>query len=174
MKIAGRHATSLVDGKGVNYTLFVQGCQHGCEGCQNPSTWDMNGGKEMTLEEIKNDIQSFVPPVSGVTFSGGDPVYQLKDTLELARWAQTCGLRTTLYTGFSISEVFSKLAEEKCSVSDAPFDYIVDGCFIQSEKSTDFAFRGSANQNIYKKFDGLEYADYVRIEIDDDGAELTL
>ena len=170
MKIAGRHATSLVDGKGINYTLFVQGCKHGCKGCHNPSTWDMTGGTEMPIEQIKDDISSFVPPVSGVTFSGGDPMYQLKDTLELARWAQTCGLQTTLYTGFEMSEIKKLFAEEKCSLSDAPFDYIVDGCFIQSEKSNDVAFRGSENQNIYKKVDG----EYHLIEIDDNGAELIL
>ena len=170
MKIAGRHATSLVDGKGINYTLFVQGCKHGCEGCQNPSTWDMTGGTEMTIEQIKDDISSFVPPVSGVTFSGGDPMYQLKDTLKLASWAQTCGLRTTLYTGFEMSEIEKLLAEEKCSLSDAPFDYIVDGCFIQSEKSDDVAFRGSANQTMWKWIDG----EYCPIEIDDNGSEIIL
>lgn len=170
MRIAGKHATSLVDGKGVNYTLFVQGCGHGCEGCQNPSTWDMSGGTEMSLEQIKEDIQSFVPPVSGVTFSGGDPVYQIKETLELARWAQTCGLRTTLYTGFQMSEVKVILAEQKCSLSEAPFDYIIDGCFIQSEKSNDVAFRGSFNQTIYKKIDGQ----YEVVDVDDNGREFVI
>ncbi len=170
MKIAGRHATSLVDGKGVNYTLFVQGCKHGCEGCHNPSTWSMTDGTDMTLEEIKADIDSYVPPVSGVTFSGGDPMYQIEDTLELARWAQTCGLRTTLYTGFQLSEVEAILSEQKCSLSDAPFDYIIDGCFVMAEKSSDIAFRGSFNQNIYKKIDG----EYKAVDVSDNGEEIVL
>lgn len=170
MRIAGKHATSLVDGKGVNYTLFMQGCKHGCKGCHNPSTWDMDGGHEVALDEIKSDIESYVPPVSGVTFSGGDPMYQIEDTLELARWAQTCGLRTTLYTGFQFSEVKSLLSEQKCSLSDAPFDYIVDGCYDESQRSLDSAFRGSSNQTIYKKIHG----EYEVVDVDDRGREFVV
>jgi anaerobic ribonucleoside-triphosphate reductase activating protein len=133
----------------------------------------MDGGTEMSLEDIKADIESYVPPVSGVTFSGGDPMYQLKEVLELAQWAQTCGLRTTLYTGFSIEEVFSKLSEEKCSFSDAPFNYIIDGCYNESQKSLETAFRGSSNQKIYKKVlvTGDDF-DYIQIEINDKGEEV--
>ena len=162
MRIAGVHATSLMDGKGINYTLFVQGCDHKCEGCHNPSTWSFTGGKEISLEKIEKHILSYVPPVSGVTFSGGDPMYQIKETIELAEWAKAHGLQTTLYTGFDVSEVCKAM-----SGKDYPFDYIIDGCFEMEKKSVDTAFRGSSNQKIWKLVKGT----YSSVEVDEKGKE---
>lgn len=159
MRIAGKHATSLVDGKGINYVLFVQGCNNGCKECHNPSTWDVNGGVEMSLDEIKKDIMSYVPPVSGVTFSGGEPSMQMGEVIQLATYAKSKNLKTTLYTGHQISELDLP--------KNAPFDTVIDGRFVCERRSYDCAFRGSSNQRIWRKTeDG-----YRQIEIDDEGKE---
>ena len=143
MRIAGKHATSLVDGKGVNYTLFTQGCEHHCKNCQNPSTWDKDGGVEMSLDEIKEDIMSYVPPVTGVTFSGGDPVMQANEVVKLAKWAKENGLITTLYTGYTMKELVGL-------INLTPFDYVIDGEYMDEKRSYDTPFRGSSNQMMYK------------------------
>lgn len=113
----------------------------------------------MSLDELKADIMSYVPPVSGVTFCGGEPSMQMEEVEALAKWAKSKGLRTTLYTGHQIGEL--KLQE------DAPFDYVIDGAFEIKKKSGDCAFRGSYNQMIWKKING----EYEPIQIADDGKE---
>lgn len=144
-KIAGIHSTSLVDGFGVNFTIFLQGCKHHCDGCHNPSTWDFDGGTEITVEEIEGKILSYVPPVTGVTFSGGDPVEQHEEVEALARWCKENGLQTTLYTGYTMDE----LVENKL-IDVSLFDYIVDGEFKKSLRTCLSPFRGSSNQKMWK------------------------
>ena len=141
MRIAGRNPTSLFDGVGINYVLFVQGCKHRCKGCHNPSTWEMTGGLEISPKAIKEDVKKYIPLITGLTISGGDPVYQLKETVELAHWAQKVGLKTTLYTGFGLKDL---------DIKDSPFDYIIDGCFEEGCRSADSAFRGSTNQKVWR------------------------
>lgn len=144
-RIAGTHSTSLVDGFGVNFTIFLQGCKHHCEGCHNPSTWDFDGGAEVSIDELKGKILSYVPPVTGVTFSGGDPVEQPREVEELARWCKENDLQTTLYTGYTFSQL------ERDNLIDVNlFDYIVDGQFYKPLKTCLVPFRGSSNQKMRK------------------------
>lgn len=145
-RIAGTHSTSLVDGFGVNFTIFLQGCKHHCEECHNPSTWDFNGGTEVSIDELKEKILSYVPPVTGVTFSGGDPVEQPREVEELARWCGNNGLQTTLYTGYTLAQL-----RENNLINVNLFDYIVDGKFNKSLKSCFSPFRGSSNQDMWKR-----------------------
>ena len=140
--------------------LFVSGCDIHCEGCHNPSTWDIDSGEDMSLDEIKEKILEYMPPVDGVTFCGGEPTMQMEDVRELAYWAKKKGLRTTLYTGHRIEEIHLSY--------DEPFDYIIDGAFVLNKKTGDCAFRGSSNQRIWKKHGDC----YGLIEISDKGEEV--
>ena len=149
MRIAGRNPTSLFDGVGINYVLFVQGCDHRCEGCHNPSTWDFEGGYEIPVEAVQNHIQRYLRLITGLTVSGGDPVYQLEETVLLAEWAKRKGLTVTLYTGFELDAVNEKL--KRFELESYPFDYIVDGCYKEECRSTDCAFRGSSNQRVWRQ-----------------------
>jgi len=162
MRIAGIHRTSLVDGYGINYTIFFQGCPHKCEGCHNPSTWDANGGYEITFDEIIADIKSN-KLVTGVTFSGGEPLGQICEVTKLAQWCKNKGLQTTLYTGYKLTkfdqgyfwttdyDVRSKANKKLLQ----HLDYIIDGPFDCNLKTLDIPFRGSSNQTILKK--GVDY-----------------
>lgn len=148
MRISGVRTTSLFDGYGINYVIFFQGCSHHCDGCHNPDSWSFNDGFEVTPEEIIKSIEPYIGFISGVTFSGGDPVYQLDDVVKIAEWAKTKGLQTTLYTGFYFDEL-------KCIVLGGSeldnIDYIIDGRFIADMKSDKLPFRGSLNQGIFKR-----------------------
>lgn len=143
MKIAGVRQTSLYDGIGINYVIFFQGCRHHCEGCHNPQTWDETGGATSSVNELKRMIEPYLGFITGITFSGGDPVLQYDEVLELAWWAKSHKLTTTLYTGYTLNEL-----RQKC-LDLTPIDYIVDGEYEKEKRSVDCPFRGSTNQAMY-------------------------
>lgn len=76
----------LVDGPGIRTVVFLQGCNLRCQYCHNPDTWDLDGGKEMSAQEIVNKVKRFKPyfkDTGGVTFSGGEPLLQKEFLLEM-------------------------------------------------------------------------------------------
>ena len=163
MRVAGIRRTSLFDGDGINYVIFVQGCAHHCPHCHNTGTWDFNGGHELSLEELKNDISKYIGFIHGVTFSGGDPVYQMEEVSELAAWVKQAGLTTTLYTGFTMSE----LEQDRVDLSN--IDIVIDGLYQHENHTTELPFRGSSNQRIYCKIICEELTDqWVEVDIMED------
>ena len=138
------HQTTA-DGPGFRVSVYAAGCNHRCPGCHNPQSWDMKGGREMTVEgvfaEIEKDDFS-----TGVTFTGGDPFYQVEEFTELAKLITE---RTTkniwCYTGFTYEEI---VENEKLSVLLPYLDALVDGPYIESQRDVSLRFRGSKNQRI--------------------------
>ena len=82
MRIAGILPCSFVNGEGARYVIFLQGCKHHCKGCQNPETWDFDGGKEIGEKEIAEDFRNR-KLLDGITLSGGDP-FNVKPVLNLS------------------------------------------------------------------------------------------
>lgn len=140
MRVNGILSCSLVNGYGIRYVIFVQGCKHHCPGCQNPDTWDFNGGIEMSVEDIIADIKRH-KYIDGITLSGGDPFYQQDECVKLIR-ALPDDLTVWIYTGFTYEEIMNT---ELASLAD----YIVDGPFRQ-EELIEGQMYGSANQRIIK------------------------
>lgn len=141
MRLAGINPTSLFDGVGVNFVVFFQGCEHRCPHCHNPSTWALDGGIDMPFEKLRAEIEKYLPLITGITLSGGDPVYQLDSALEIACWAKSVGLTVTLYTGFEFRQLTNMPLTD--------FDYIIDGRFVKEQASGNIPFRGSRNQRIW-------------------------
>lgn len=163
--VEGNYITenSIVDGPGIRFVIWFQGCKHDCPGCHNPSTHDMRGGQVVTLDEVKERIKMLAEDHSGVTFSGGDPLFQLVDCAELAKYCKELGLNTWLYTGF----VYENIAKNK-SVQEL-FQYIdvlVDGRFIEHRKSMDINFRGSTNQRIIDIPESIKRGQIVTLDYD--------
>lgn len=133
---------TIVDGPGLRTSIYLAGCKHHCQGCHNPSSWDLNGGKEMTISELIEIVQinDF-----NVTFSGGDPLYQIDSLLPLAAAIKALGYNIWLYTGFTIEEIQS--SKSLARILDY-VDTIVDGKFIEELKDETLEFRGSSNQRI--------------------------
>ena len=78
-----------VDGPGTRYVIFFQGCPMRCRYCHNPDTWKMNGGKEMTADEILEkveDVREFIRN-GGITATGGEPLMQIDFLTELLRYS---------------------------------------------------------------------------------------
>ena len=139
---------SIVDGPGLRAVLWTQGCSHHCPGCQNPQTWDFNGGGLVPIDMVKEAIDE-LEYQDGITFSGGDPMFQIEACNELAEYCKEKGLNIWVYTGFTYEEIM-KLAEKKPVYLDflKKIDVLVDGRFIESQRDLNLLFRGSANQRL--------------------------
>ncbi|MBQ8623455.1 MAG: anaerobic ribonucleoside-triphosphate reductase activating protein [Oscillospiraceae bacterium] len=148
IRIAGKTAESIVDGPGIRYTLYVQGCPHHCEGCHNPQTHDFLGGYDADTDEILKDILEN-PLLDGVTFSGGEPFCHAKALAQLGKKIKSSGLGIMAYSGYTIEYLISHANQENCYMDLlSVLDYLVDGPFIISLKSYEAKFRGSTNQRI--------------------------
>ena len=161
MKIAGTVQDSIVDGPGLRFTVFTQGCPHACPGCHNPETHDMSGGKEMTTDEVIAKMRAN-PLTDGLTLSGGDPFCQSDDCAVIARAAKADGLNVWTYTGWTF-EALLKKAETDEGVLNLlrTTDVLVDGPFIQSERTLSLAWRGSKNQRLIDVAASLEKGETV-------------
>ena len=149
MRIAGMLHESIVDGPGVRFVVFGQGCPHHCPGCHNPETWEPEGGREYTVRQIIKEIRKAPPYVRGVTLSGGEPFFQAAEMAELARRVHVLGLDVTTYTGRLYEELLG-LAESRPDVAALlkETDLLVDGPFVEAKKDISLRFRGSANQRL--------------------------
>lgn len=144
LRVAGIVKESIVDGPGLRYTLFLQGCPRRCKGCHNPTTQPFDGGKIMTLKEILNDIEKN-PLIHGVTFSGGEPFCQSRELAPLAKELKKRGYSLMAYTG----DLWENLIlDVKNSALLGSIDILVDGPFVIEKKSLDLHFKGSSNQRI--------------------------
>lgn len=147
VKIAGVVRHSSVNGPGVRLVIFFQGCPHGCPGCQNPETWDIEGGEERTLESLIGEMKN-TRYLDGVTFSGGDPLMQPEALRALAEAAKTMGLTVWCYTGWKFEEILSGVAGGEAQKALESIDVLVDGPFRLEEKTDDAIYRGSRNQRL--------------------------
>lgn len=136
----------MLNGDGLRVVLWLAGCEHHCKNCQNPITWDPEGGlpfdesaKQELFEELEKDY------ISGITFSGGDPLYRgIREELqELIREIRNRYPRKTiwLYTGY--------LWEDICNLElISSLDIVVDGRFVEELKDNNLPWRGSSNQRV--------------------------
>lgn len=142
VRIAGTYNESLLDGVGIRYSIFFQGCDFNCPGCHNPQTHDKNGGYEVSLDELYNEIKSSVL-IDGVTFSGGDPIVQAEKILPLAEQLEKDKINIWCYTGYKFEKI-----KDQYEFFLKHIDVLVDGQFMKKYKSLALDFRGSSNQRI--------------------------
>ena len=136
----------MLNGDGLRVVLWVAGCTHGCKGCHNPITWDIDGGiefDEAAKQEIYTEMEKSY--VSGLTFSGGDPLHpdNRKEITAFARELKQKYPDKTLwmYTGFVWDEI-----------DDLPvmsyIDVLVDGEFVKALLDNQLHWKGSSNQRV--------------------------
>lgn len=153
---------TMADGPGLRTSIYCAGCAHHCPGCHNPQSWDFNAGREVSVDDLLQIIKD--DEFSNVTFSGGDPLYQVEAFTELARRIkEETGKNIWCYTGFTYEEI---CADERMSMILPYIDTLVDGPFIQDLRDTGLHFRGSSNQRIIhltKNADDIEAAGTVPV-----------
>lgn len=161
LSLSGIIKESIVDGPGIRYVVFAQGCPHHCEGCQNPQTWPFEGGKKVSVSQIIDEIKEN-PLISGITLSGGEPFCQAKDMAELARAAHKIGLNVIAYTGYFYERLL-ELSKDTPEIMELlkQIDVLVDGPFISALKSYELKFKGSSNQRAIDVKKSLEQSKTV-------------
>ena len=151
LRIAGIVNDSIVDGEGIRLTVFVQGCSHRCKGCHNPETWDYNGGHDIDTSEIIKEYKEN-PLLQGITFSGGEPFDKVEPLSLIADKVHKLNGDIWCYTGYTLEELRKDTSKYKLL---SRVDVLVDGPFIEAERDLSLNFRGSRNQHIYQKENGI-------------------
>jgi len=147
MKISGITQESLVDGPGLRYVIFTQGCLHQCPRCHNPESWDINAGKEFSVKQVVRLIKQQKKTKRGVTFSGGEPFLQAEELAEVALAARQLGWDVVTYTGFTYEELIEDGSDGVKALLCAS-DLLIDGRYVHKLRDAKLPFRGSSNQRI--------------------------
>jgi len=148
MKIAGLVQDSIVDGPVLRFAVFTQGCEFKCPDCHNPATWDIEGGTEIPVEEIIAQMRDN-PLTDGLTLTGGEPLMQTRDCIRLAEAAQDNEKTVWLFTGYDFDELLA-MANKDLKVMELLrlTDVLVDGRYVNSQRSLSLRWRGSRNQRV--------------------------
>ena len=146
MRIAGMKHASTADGPGSRFVVLLQGCEHKCPGCWNPNAQDAGGGVDFPMEELIEQMLSD-PSTEGLSFSGGEPFGQAADCAALARAAHQAGMNVWCWTGYTLETLLAIASDSQLELL-REIDVLVDGPFLQNEKTTDLPWRTSRNQRL--------------------------
>ena len=165
----------MMNGEGLRVVLWLSGCNHRCKNCQNPQTWDINSGiefdmnaKEELFSELKNDY------ISGITFSGGDPLHEnnVKEVLYLVKEINQLFPQKTIwiYSGYTWENIFKNIYDSKHLAQNleelnelyrqmivVQCDILVDGQYIDKLRNTTLKWRGSSNQRVIDVQESLKH-----------------
>ena len=158
LRLFGCADDSIVDGPGIRFAIFVQGCTHCCKGCHNPEAQPVDGGREVGLDELMARIEQN-PLISGITLSGGEPFDQPEPLCELALWTKQlvrvdkndkplAPLTVWAYSGYTFEQLSAGLPSPAARRLLELCDVLVDGLFVQEQFDYTLKWRGSANQRI--------------------------
>lgn len=137
---------SIVNGYGLRAVVWTQGCPNHCKGCQNPETWDFEGGFLVDVEEVKNELRA-LKGQTGITFCGGEPFVQPEACKEIADFCRNeLGWNVWSFSGFTYEKIkeYGGAAWEFLKSLDA----LIDGPFILEQRDLSLKFRGSKNQRL--------------------------
>lgn len=139
---------SVVDGPGLRNVIWTQGCPHHCKGCQNPETWNPNSGYNIPIDDIIKELKkNYSDSTSGVTISGGDPLFQMKEIMNLCKEIKKEFPNWTIwiYTGFLYEKLQNNVDFNELMNY---FDVLVDGPFILKKRDISIDWTGSSNQRV--------------------------
>lgn len=143
---ADLQSDSIVDGEGIRTVIWTQGCSHNCFGCHNPQTHDFKGGELVDVSDVIEALEQ-IEGQSGITFSGGDPMFQPKQCAIIAKHIKEKGLNVWAYSGFTYEELINSNNKDILDFLRY-IDVLIDGKFEMNKKSFNVPFRGSSNQRL--------------------------
>lgn len=148
LRVNGVVEESIVDGPGLRFVIFTQGCPHGCPGCHNPETHDASGGYLVSTEDLFTRFREN-PLLSGITFSGGEPFVQADALIDLARAVRSLGKTVAIYTGYTLEKLLEPADTAPArNALLAEADIVIDGPYVQRLRDLNLQYRGSANQRV--------------------------
>ena len=159
----------MLNGDGLRVVLWVSGCSHECKGCHNPQTHDINNGllfdinaEQELFEQLDNDY------ISGITFSGGDPLHEnnievIYNLINKIRKKYGDTKTIWLYSGYTLGQIFPICDTDNLKSNEfylrqdiiKKCDVFVDGRFIEELKDEKYHWAGSTNQRILRK--GIDF-----------------
>ena len=156
-----------VEGPGVRYCIWFQGCSRGCKGCWAKATWAKDAGQEYDAQMLLQDIIN-TKGIEGVTFLGGEPFEQYKALIFLAKNIYNAGLSVVCFTGNKIEDIKNKKVLKY-------IDLLIDGAYEEENQDFSRPWVGSKNQryhflsNRYNEEVLKNYINKVEININKDG-----
>lgn len=162
-KIHSFESFGTVDGPGVRFVIFMQGCPLRCKYCHNPDTWSFRGGQEYSVEEVVNEVMKYKNYIhnGGVTVSGGEPLVQIDFLIELFKELKKKGIHTCCDTsGITFDEAHISKFDELLEVCDL---FLLDIKHIDSKKHLDLTAMPSAHpQNFARYLDAHHKPVWIR------------
>ena len=156
---------TIADGIGWRKSIYCAGCIHQCYNCHNPQTWDIDNGTFLSVQELYNEIMDDNPLLDGITFTGGDPMFQAKSFLELSKMIKANSKYDIwCYTGFLFEDIISN-KDDKYELLKM-IDVLVDGQYIDDLRDLNIAFRGSKNQRIIDVQESLKQNIIIELDYD--------
>jgi anaerobic ribonucleoside-triphosphate reductase activating protein len=147
LQIGGFLDNSLVNGDGIRAVIFVSGCMHNCENCQNDFMQDFNYGDATSIDDIMEKIKRNMPIIKGVTFSGGEPFESAVALSKLSEEISGLGLNIWCYSGYTFEEIVHSGDSDKLKLLRS-MDVLIDGKFDETLKEDASKYTGSSNQRI--------------------------
>jgi len=149
LNVSGINFESIADGEGVRVVVFISGCLHNCKGCHNPASHSFTAGQPFT-SDLQDKIVAYIkntPFISGLTLSGGDPMYSAEELIPFVQKlrSEVVGVTVWIYSGFLYEEI--KQNEEMAELLKQ-CDVLVDGEFVLEQRDITLAYKGSQNQRI--------------------------
>lgn len=150
MRYAEIKKNDIVNGRGVCVSFWTQGCPHRCKGCHNPTTWNPDGGKEDTVDNITNEIIRAISArgvVRNFSVLGGEPLapYNVKEVKTIVDRVREVypDITIFLWTGYVYEDLNKEQQEALSNVN-----VVIDGLFNEELKDLTLQLKGSSNQNI--------------------------
>ena len=158
LRISGIIKDSIVDGPGLRFVVFTQGCNHNCLGCHNPQTHDLKGGYEISVSELAEIM------AEQRLISGGEPFLQAEALIPFATIVKKNSLNLIAYTGYYFEDLL-KLSAENTNIMELLkyIDVLIDGPFVLQQKDLSIPFRGSKNQRLVDVKRSLETGNVVTL-----------
>ena len=165
LSIIGLSGETFAEGLGFREAIFSAGCNHRCKNCHNPRTWDINNGTFTPIQEIYNILGLECNPLlDGVTFTGGDPMYQAEGFCELAKIIKkNTDKDIWCYTGYLFEDIVN-IRDEKYELLKY-VDVLVDGRYVDELRDLTLAYRGSSNQRIIDVPESLKQNSVITLDL---------
>lgn len=150
-KVHSIESFGTVDGPGIRFVLFLQGCNLECKYCHNRDTWDINGGKYKSLDEIIEKVLEYknyiIPSGGGVTVTGGEPLLQVKFLIEFFKGLKKEGISTCIDTSGMVE--ITEDIKEVLKLTDL---VLLDIKHIDNEKCKELVGRSNKQELKFAKY----------------------
>ena len=148
---------TFAEGPGCRFCIWVQGCNHKCEGCFATELWNYEKGFEISANEIINRFQLVEDELDGITILGGEPFDKASELSKIAQYVKSIQKNVITFTGYSYAELKARDDDGTKALLENT-DLLIDGEFVKEKTDYSRPLVGSSNQKFYYLGDGISKA----------------